>query len=251
MERELSARLDFETSSRETALTELKSDVLSEARAYSDNNYSGTAESLGFFHGRLGEFSKRIAGGEEAVSALSERVLANKTEAAQSLATLTRDHSTLIRVCLDRIGELETKSGEFEKRLKEQEGKPSVSPALRMSAVSAVTPAALSSIDKTLEETRSALNMETQIRRREDAQLKALLKRVLDKYENLEDWLAGENPDLSASVIADLRAEMRKQDDILGRVHLENIARIEGLKEWAGNIEALAEALKPFLGLNQ
>ena len=85
--------------------------------------------------------------------------------------------------------------------------------------------------ERKLKETVSALNTETQIRRREDAQIKSLLKRLLGKYDALRFWIAGSEPDLEINVLSELKGQMQAQDDKLGRVHLENITRINALKE--------------------
>ena len=101
------------------------------------------------------------------------------------------------------------------------------------------TAQSVETLEKCLKETRSALNTETQMRRREDAQIKALLKRLLGKYQRLESWVAAGDEDFSDNVIEELRQAIKTRDDILGRVHLENIVRINALKERLLSMEKL------------
>ena len=187
--------------------------------------------SLRGIYGRMNDAEERLSGVISSVPLLLENIAALKSETALTAGALSREIRGLITDCVIRIADLENKIAETEKRLNDIDYSPA---PLEAFAIVQDDEVRASLTEKHLTEIRSALNMETQIRRREDAQIKTLLKRLLEKYARLEDFVAGETSDLSSLIIADLRRELRERDDKLGRVHLENIVRIEGMKTAEG-----------------
>lgn len=89
----------------------------------------------------------------------------------------------------------------------------------------------LTEIKKSHNKTQSSLNIETQVRRREDAQIKAILKRLLGKLSNIEDYFISQHIDIEDNLISDLRKYIKANDDLLGRLHLDNMVRISMLKD--------------------
>ncbi len=89
----------------------------------------------------------------------------------------------------------------------------------------------LTEIKKSHNKTQSSLNIETQVRRREDAQIKAILKRLLGKLSNIEDYFISQHIDIEDNFISDLRKYIKANDDLLGRLHLDNMVRISMLKD--------------------
>lgn len=228
--REIESRLFSEETARSEEIDAVRGELSRKMDAFKCDTEEYLTGSLRGIYGRMNDAEERISGITSSVTLLSENIAALKSETALTAGALSREIRGLIAGCVIRIADLENKIAETEKRLNDIDYSPA--PAREAFAVVQDDEGVKASLtDKMLDETRSALNIETQIRRREDAQIKTLLKRLLEKYERLEDFIAGENPDLSSLIIADLRRELRERDDKLGRVLLENIVRIEGMKK--------------------
>lgn len=188
---------------------------------------------------KLTESIKEIKGSLIQVSSYMQRVQADLTLKIEensenwqsSFTTLSRDHNALIMACLDDLYDLRQKDKQLEEDIRNLMNKKCECAQPTPPHEAVVEDVKM--LDKLVDETRSALNIETQVRRVEDAQIKALLKRLLAKLERLEDFIAGETGGIESNILSELRAEMRKQDDTLGRTHLETIIRMGDLSNRA------------------
>lgn len=232
---ELSALVSQETLLRENSITALNNSLLSEItllRSSLDN----TAETTAVLKTDIRILQDILSNLQQSYALLSESQQTAKDEAAETFNTLSAWLETVESQLSENTETLNNQANYFKNRLADVENysfEQTCSEELQR-AISYWQSEFNKLKERTeplLKETRSALNIETQVRRREDAQIKALFKRLLGKYERLESWIAGNEPDISASIIEEFKQQLQFQDDVLGRVHLENIVRINALKE--------------------